>query len=77
MFQCGRADRVSVVAADVDDGAGARGGDIERGVEVAFRGGAFTEEAGDYPGWQVRVLESLNFQRVGGAGCLGDLSGEW
>lgn len=76
LFQCWRADRVAVVAADVHDGAGARGGDVERGVEVAFRGRAFAEEAGDYPRRQVWVLESLNLQRVGGARCLGYLGGE-
>lgn len=73
LVQCWRADRVPVVAADEDDGAGARRGDVQRGVEVAFAGGAFAEVAGDDAGGEGRVAEALQFEGVGGARGLGDL----
>lgn len=42
-------------------------------MEVAFAGGAFAEVAGDDARWDVRVLEGLEFERVGCSGGLGDL----
>lgn len=66
-------DGVAVVAAQEDDGAGAGGGDVEGGVEIAFAGGAFAEVAGYYAPRQVGVLEGLEFESVGCAGGLRDL----
>lgn len=76
LFQGGRRDGVAVVAADEDDGAGAGGGDVEGGVEVALAGGAFAEVAGYDALGEVWVLEGLEFESVGGAGGLGDLGRE-
>lgn len=42
-------------------------------MEVAFAGGAFAEIASDDAGWDVRVLESLEFKGVGCSGRLRDL----
>ena len=65
LFQGWGGDGVAVVAADEDDRAGAGGGDVETGVEVAFAGGAFAEVAGDDAGGGVGVLEGLDFEGVG------------
>lgn len=70
-------DGVAVVAADEDDGAGPRGGDVQAGVEVAFAGGALAEVAGYDAGRGIGVLEGLELQGVGGAGGLGNLGCEW
>lgn len=76
LFQGGRGDGVAVVAADEHNGAGAGGGDVEGGVEVALAGGAFAEVAGYDALGEVWVLEGLEFECVGGAGGLGDLGRE-
>lgn len=44
LLKRGRGNGVAVVAADEDDGAGPRGGDVEGGVEVARAGGSLAEE---------------------------------
>jgi hypothetical protein len=67
------ADGVAVVAADENHGAGARRGDVERGVEIAFAGGALAEIAGYDSGWDVGVGEALDFEGIGCACCLWDL----
>ena len=76
MFQGRGADGVAVIAAYEHDRAGTGGGDVEGGVEIAFRGGAFAEVAGCYSSGEGGVEETLEFQGVGGAGGLGDLGGE-
>lgn len=45
-------------------------------MEVAFAGGAFAEVAGRDPGWEIGVLQGLQFKGVGGAGGLGELGRE-
>ena len=65
LFQGWGGDGVAVVAADENDGAGAGGGEVEAGVEIAFAGGAFAEVAGDDTGGGVGVLEGLDFEGVG------------
>ena len=56
LFQCGGRDGVAVVAADEDDGAGARCGYVEGGVEIAFAGGSFAKVAGYDSGRDIGVL---------------------
>lgn len=46
-------------------------------MEVAFAGGAFAEIAGYNPGVEGRVLQCSHFERVSGAGGLGELSCQW
>lgn len=71
---CG--DGVAVVAADEDAGCLSCGGDVEGGVEVAFARGAFAEVGDGHTGFGVRVLLVLEFERVGCAGCVGELGCE-
>lgn len=73
MFQGGGGNGVAVVAADEDDRTRTGRSDVETGMEVAFAGGAFAEVTGDDAGWDVRVLEGLEFERVGCSGGLRDL----
>jgi len=76
LLQRRRRDRVPVVPADEDHGARARRGQVERRVEIALAGGAFAEVAGGDARREVRVLEPLQLQGVGGAGGLRDLCRE-
>ena len=72
---CG-GDGEAVVATDEDYGAGARGCDVEGGVEVSFAGGTFSEVAGYDSRWDLGVLEGLELECVGGAGGLRNLGSE-
>lgn len=73
LLQRWRRDRVSIIAANVDDGAGAGGGNIECSMEISFAGGALAEVAHYYSRREVGVLERLQLESVGCAGGLGDL----
>ena len=53
-------DRVAVIPADEDYGAGSGCGDVEGGVEVSFACGTFAEIAGYYSRFDVWVLEGLH-----------------
>lgn len=77
LFQRWGRDCKAVVAADEDDGAGACGGDVEGGVEIAFAGGTFAEIACYDSGSYVGILKGLKLESVGGAGGLRNLGGEW
>lgn len=61
LLQRWRRDGVPVVSADEDRRAGAGGGYIQRGMEVAFAGGAFAKVAGYYRRGDVGVSEGFEF----------------
>ena len=74
LLEGGCRDGVSVVPADEDDGAGAGGGDVERGVEVPFGRGTFAKVAGCHGAGLAWRGVGLQLQRIGCAGGLRDLS---
>lgn len=60
-------DRIAVVAANEDDGTGASSRYVQGGMKVAFAGCTFAEVARHNTRNDVGILESLDFESVGGA----------